>query len=61
MRFIMWGVTPFGALAGGLLGSTIGLRPTLLIAALGVLLAFAWVAASPVRPLATVPEAAEQT
>jgi MFS family permease len=58
MRFIMWGVTPFGALMGGLLGSTIGLRTTLLIAAGGVLLAFVWVAASPVRRLESVPAAA---
>ena len=58
MRFIMWGVTPVGALVGGLLGSTIGLRPTLLVAAVGVLLAFAWVAASPVRRLQSVPETA---
>ncbi len=56
MRFIMWGVTPFGALAGGLLGSAIGLRPTLLLAAVGVLLAVAWVAASPLRSLVTAPE-----
>lgn len=59
MRFIMWGVTPFGALFGGLLGSAIGLRPTLLLAAVGVLLAFVWIAASPVRGLVTVPDAAE--
>ena len=59
MRFIMWGVTPFGALVGGLLGSAIGLRPTLLLAAVGVLLAFVWIAASPVRALVTVPDAAE--
>ena len=59
MRFIMWGVTPAGALVGGLLGSAIGLRETLLVAGIGVLLAFAWVAASPVRWLATVPDAAE--
>jgi MFS family permease len=41
MRFVMWGVTPFGALAGGLLATTVlGLRGTLAIAAVGVLLAF---------------------
>jgi Na+/melibiose symporter-like transporter len=40
MRFVMWGVTPFGALAGGLLAATVlGLQGTLLVAALGVLVA----------------------
>ena len=56
MRFMMWGVTPIGALTGGLLGSLIGLRPTLLLAAIGVLLAFAWVAFSPVIGLREQPE-----
>ena len=30
MRFITWGVLPVGALLGGALGATIGIRPTLL-------------------------------
>jgi MFS family permease len=59
MRFMMWGVTPVGALVGGLLGSAIGLRPTLLLAALGVLAAFAWVALSPVARLREQPVPAE--
>jgi hypothetical protein len=51
MRFLMWSVTPFGALLGGALASAIGLRPTLFLAATGVLLAFlaAWL--SPLRTL----------
>lgn len=56
MRFMMWGVTPFGALTGGVLGTVIGLRPALLVAAIGVLVAFAWVAFSPVRLLREQPE-----
>lgn len=56
MRFLMWGVTPVGALTGGLLGTVIGLRPALLVASIGVLLAFAWVAFSPVRQLREQPE-----
>lgn len=56
MRFMMWGVTPVGALAGGLLGTAFGLRPTLLLAAIGVLLAFGWVALSPVARLREQPE-----
>src|SRR5262249_30562060 len=31
IRFVMWGVTPFGALIGGVLGAVIGLRVTMLI------------------------------
>jgi Na+/melibiose symporter-like transporter len=40
------GVFPFGALAGGLLGNAIGLRPTLLVAAAGIALGAIWVARS---------------
>jgi predicted MFS family arabinose efflux permease len=56
MRFMMWGVTPVGALSGGLLGSAIGLRPALLVAAVGVLLAFGWVAFTAVGRLREQPE-----
>jgi len=38
------GVIPFGALAGGMLGDVIGLRPTLLAAAAGIALGAVWVA-----------------
>jgi predicted MFS family arabinose efflux permease len=40
------GVIPFGALAGGMLGDAIGLRPTLLVAAAGIALGAVWVARS---------------
>jgi predicted MFS family arabinose efflux permease len=40
MRFVMWGVTPFGALAGGLLAVTaLGIEGTLVLAGIGVLTA----------------------
>jgi predicted MFS family arabinose efflux permease len=40
MRFVMWSVTPFGALAGGLLAATaLGLRGTIALAGVGVLAA----------------------
>ena len=56
MRFIMWGVTPFGALAGGLLATTaLGLRGTLLIAAIGVLGAFVPLLARPLRTVMSIP------
>jgi MFS family permease len=35
VRFIVWGTMPLGALAGGVLGSTIGVRPTLFVGAAG--------------------------
>ena len=56
-RFLTYGVRPLGALAGGWLGSTIGLRPTLWIAAAGGLLGVAWLWPSPIRRLREVPTA----
>jgi MFS family permease len=56
MRFMVWGTMPFGSLAGGVLGSTIGLRPTLLVAGIGGMLAVGWVLARPVLALTTIPE-----
>ena len=35
MRFLVWGTMPIGALIGGILGSTIGVRETLLVSAIG--------------------------
>ena len=51
---------PIGALVGGFLGEFIGLRPTLLVGALGSLLAIFWVYFSPVRALREVPDSAEE-
>ncbi len=51
MRFIAGGVVPVGALAGGWLGTGLGLRPTLLIAAVGMSLACLPLYFSPVRSL----------
>jgi len=56
MRFIVWGTMPLGALVGGFLGSAIGVRPTMALAAVGSLLAVLWVAFSPVRGLERQPE-----
>jgi MFS family permease len=55
MLFIMWGVIPIGSLLGGLLGTTIGLRPTLTVGAVGMSLAFIWVLLSPIRGLRRQP------
>ena len=56
MRFLVWGTIPLGALVGGILGVIIGIRPTILIMAVGGSLAFLWVLVSPVRGLKEVPE-----
>jgi len=50
-RFVVWGVIPIGSFVGGVLGSRLGLRPTLWIAAGGTLLAFIPPLLSPVRRL----------
>ena len=44
LHVVARGVLPFGALAGGALGDAIGLRPTLLVAAGGILLGAVWLA-----------------
>jgi MFS family permease len=46
---INYGVRPFGAVMGGLLGSTIGLRPTLIVAAVGGALSCLWLLPSPIK------------
>ena len=56
-RFFVTGMVPLGALLGGVLGGAIGLRPTLLIAALGSTLALGWVLASSLPQLRELPGA----
>jgi MFS family permease len=59
MRFLVWGTIPLGALAGGLLGTYLGLRSAVGITILGVSLSFLWVLLSPVRWLRKIPEPLE--
>jgi MFS family permease len=59
MRFMVWGTMPIGAFVGGILGRSIGLRPTLWIAAIGGVVAFLWPLFSPVRTLKRIPDMAE--
>jgi MFS family permease len=57
--FVNNGVRPLGSLAGGALGATIGLRPTLWIASLGALLGVFWLLPSPLPKLRELPKVAE--
>jgi MFS family permease len=50
-RCLVWGTMPIGSLVGGLLGQSIGLQPTIAVAAGGMILAALWIAVSPVRSL----------
>lgn len=60
MRFIVWGTIPIGSLIGGVLGEKIGMRPTLVVGAVGWLLSFVWVFFSPLRMLRDQPVQAEE-
>jgi MFS family permease len=48
---INYGARPLGAVLGGVMGGTIGLRPTLLIAAVGGMTACLWLLPSPIPSL----------
>ena len=51
MQLLARGIWPLGALIGGSLAAAIGVRPTLTIAAAGVILSTFWLVASPLRRL----------
>jgi MFS family permease len=50
-RFVVWGTIPLGALLGGALGTAIGLRPTLVVGALGACFCFIPLLFSPLRTI----------
>ncbi|RDI63506.1 MFS transporter [Nocardia pseudobrasiliensis] len=52
---VNFGVRPLGSLAGGVLGSVLGLRATLWLAVLGASAAVLWLAPSPLPRLRTLP------
>jgi MFS family permease len=54
-RFLVWGAIPLGSLAGGVLATTIGLRPTLWVGAVGSCLCFLPMLLSPLRSLREMP------
>ncbi len=55
-RFVAWGTVPLGSLLGGALGETVGLRPTLFVAAAGMFCAALWIVFSPIRRIREIPE-----
>jgi MFS family permease len=59
MRFLVWGTLPLGGVIGGALGTLIGVRATLLVAAIGGALAFLPVLLSPLRGMRELPSYSE--
>lgn len=55
---VNYGVRPIGALLGGVLGTAIGVRQAVLVAAIGSALGFIWLLPSPFPRLKELPEAA---
>ncbi|HLQ41661.1 MAG TPA: MFS transporter, partial [Thermoplasmata archaeon] len=58
MRTIVWGTLPLGAIAGGVLGEAIGVRPAIIVSLVGGAFSFLWVLFSPVRQIRGMPESA---
>ena len=56
MRFLVWGTIPIGSLIAGVLATTIGLRETIVIGAIGGFVPMLFVLFSPVRSLREMPE-----
>ncbi len=57
-QLVNYGVRPLGTAVAGVLGSTIGLRPTLWIATIGGVAGLLWLVPSPIRTLRDVPDEA---
>jgi len=60
VQFMVGGFGTVGSLAGGALGGVIGIRPTVAVAALGILLSCLWLIFSPVRTLHKLPSPPEE-
>ncbi|MEY2421564.1 MAG: hypothetical protein QOI95_1631 [Acidimicrobiaceae bacterium] len=56
VRFLVWGTLPLGGFLGGALGSVIGIRSTLWVAAVGQAIAFLWLLPSPIPSMKDMPE-----
>jgi MFS family permease len=59
IRWIVWGTLPLGSLAGGALGTLIGVRPALWVGVAGSWAAGFWVLFSPLRRMRDVPTGPE--
>ncbi|MEV6105610.1 MFS transporter [Streptomyces sp. NPDC051940] len=59
MRFLVWGTVPLGFLAGGALGSLLGVWPALLIGAVGGLVPAVWTLPSALMALREQPDPSE--
>jgi MFS family permease len=57
MRTIVWGTLPIGSLIGGIIGSTLGALPTIVIAGFVSLAAALWIRFSPAFRLMSIPTA----
>jgi MFS family permease len=60
MRFIVWGTIPLGAIIGGVLASTIGVKETLIVSGIGCFMPFLPVLFSPVRDIKEMPEPVDE-
>ena len=56
MRWFVWGTIPIGALLGGLIGETLGLRAAIVIGGVGASFAFVPLLFGPVRSIVTMPK-----
>jgi MFS family permease len=54
-RFVVWGTIPLGSVTSGALASTIGLRETIFVGAVGASFSFLWLAFSPLRRIREMP------
>ncbi|MFD5831498.1 MFS transporter [Lentzea sp. NPDC060358] len=55
IRWVVWGTTPLGALLGGVLGSWLGIVPTLWVSLAGSVSGVVWVLLSPLRSMRDLP------
>jgi MFS family permease len=60
VRFLVWGTLPIGGFLGGALGTIIGIRATLWVAAIGGLLSFVWLLSSPIPAMHDMPEPVDE-
>jgi hypothetical protein len=60
-RFLVWGGIAAGSLLGGVMGGSLGLRPTLAVSVVGMAAAPAWIVLSPIGRLRAADDAATET